>query len=194
MRSQSKKRWFYGAMAMCAMCLLTAGALGFAAAQDGDAELPVREPSDLSGPDQLIEGERISAHGTTVSQRVDSMLEEARRERDIIRVTCLNDKLTQLNANLTIAEQRLSSLRQALSAQDSDSADHEFTVMTVLGQKFNVLEQEANQCIGQDIFETGTTQNSTSIDPNAPDEDPTVIPDPPIVEVPFIPPPLSPTT
>jgi hypothetical protein len=119
------------------------------------------------------------------------MLDEARQERDIIRVTCINDKLTQVNANLRTVELRVTNLQDAIAAQDASRRNHEFTVIAVLGQKFVVLDREAAQCIGQDIFETGSTRVITEIDPNNPDDDPTVLPTPVVPEIPFIPPPAS---
>ncbi len=184
---------------LLAFCL---GVAGIAVAQDeneteetseeSEGEVDVRRRADLSPEEQLAEGEEISTRGTQLSRRVQSMLDEARRERDIIRVTCLNDKLTQINANLRTTNERLDALRNATEGQDSDRRNHEFTVLTVLGQKFDVLEQEANQCIGQDPFETGATRITTTVDPGVPTEDPGVVPEAPGAPVPFIPPPASP--
>lgn len=173
------------------------GAMGFglAIAQDGasddasgdDGDLPARTQARLTPEEQLAEAQAIDERGSQISRRVLSMLDEARRERDIIRVTCLNDKLTQINAHRRTLESRLRNLQEANTTGDSERRNHEFTVITVLGQHFRTLEQEANACIGQDIFETGTTRVVTDIDPSTPDEDLIVLPvDPP--EVPFIPP------
>jgi hypothetical protein len=179
------------------LCLAAAAGGGLVLAQGGDeagdegGSVEVREPASLSPAQQAEEGDRIVQRGGQISRRTQLMLDGARRERDIIRVTCLNDKLTQVNANLRTAEQRLESLRGAVSSSDRDRGNHEYTVLTVLGQKFTTLEQEANQCIGQDLYETGATRVTTEIDPQAPDEDPTIIRDPPYVDVPYIPPPAS---
>jgi hypothetical protein len=89
------------------------------------------------------------------------MLDDARRDADVIRVTCLNDKLTQINANLRTAQVRYASLGRTV---DADQRKHEQTVLAVLGQKLAVLDQEANQCIGQDLYETGPTKIITEID------------------------------
>ncbi len=164
-------------------------------AQDGEnGAADVERHANLSGPEQVAEAERIGTRATQISRRVQQMLDEARRERDIMRVTCLNDKLTQVNANLRTTGARGDSLREAVQMNDDDRRNHEFTVLTVLSQKFRTLEQEANQCVGQDIFETGTTRVETSIDPATPNEDATAVPSFPEVPVPFIPPPASPTT
>jgi len=121
-----------------------------------------REPlQGLAQGQQLESGESIVERGETLSQRVTQMLGDARRESDMIRITCLNDKLTQINANLHTAQARNTSLQHAV---DTDQRSHELTVLTVLGQKLQVLEQEANQCVGQDLYDTGATKVTTDID------------------------------
>lgn len=176
---------------------LALGGLGLAVAQVGgdspdEGEVEVQRRADLGGPEQLAEAERIQTRGSQISRRVATMLDESRRERDIIRVTCLNDKLTQVNANVRTLELRVDALREAVQGDNVERRNHEYIVITVLGQKFEILEQEANQCIGQDIFETGATRVETVVDPSTPDEDPNVMVEPPTVPAPFIPPPSSP--
>lgn len=89
------------------------------------------------------------------------MMEEARKQADIIRVTCLDDKLTQINANVRTAEARLKALKAAV---DPGRKQHEHTVLSVVGQKLQVLHREAQQCVGQQMFETGRTKVVTEID------------------------------
>ena len=161
--------------------------------EDEDGAADVERRANLSAPEQIAETDRIGNRANQISRRIQQMLDEARRERDIMRVTCLNDKLTQINANIRTAGARSDALRDAVQTNDNDRRNHEFTVMTVLSQKFRTLEQEANQCIGQDIFETGTTRVETTIDPETPDEDVSTVISYPEVPVPFIPPPASPT-
>ena len=190
-----KRRVLAGGMLAALLC---AAGLTFAQESEpesvpGEAETEVVGRADLSPEEQLAEAARVQTRGTQISRRIQAMLDEARRERDIIRVTCLNDKLTQVNANLRTLEDRIENLQSAVQAQDPSRRNHEFTVITVLSQKFNVLEQEANQCLGQDLFETGATRVETDIDPDSPTEDPTVLPETLPPAVPFIPPPASPS-
>ncbi len=182
---------------------LAVGGYGFALAQDegssttsdeGDAEagMDVQQRANLTPEQQLARGHEVVERGTRLSRRIASMLDEARQERDIIRVTCLNDKLTQINANLRTAETRVSALEDAVAAQDSSRRGHEFTVLTVLNQKFQVLERESNECVGEDLFDTGATSVETLRDEGTPDEDPTALPvTEPSIDV-LIPPPSSP--
>jgi hypothetical protein len=183
---------------LMAIPLLGIGLVATAQPGDGDEEgdegegIDVQRRADLSAEEQLAEAQQTERRGLEISRRVSAMLDEARRENDIIRVTCLNDKLTQINANLRTLEARLQNLRDAIDAGDTGRRNHEFTVTTVLAQNFNVLENEANACIGQDIFETGATRVVTTIDPETPEEDPMNLAEP-VTEVPFMPPPESPS-
>jgi hypothetical protein len=106
---------------MTVMILTAAlGGLGLAVAQDGrddepsgsdaEGEVSVRRRADLTPAEQLAEAQRISERGTALSRRVAGMLDEARREGDVIRVTCLDDKLTQINAHLRTLSARIESL------------------------------------------------------------------------------------
>lgn len=194
-----------GRSALVALLIMIAvGGIGYVAAQDeggddGDAgdgatgEIAARRRADLTPAEQLAESQRTTERGEQLSRRVASMLDEARRENDVIRVTCLDDKLTQINAHRRTLGARTESLQEASQVGDEGRRNHEFTVISVLAQNLTELERAANECIGQDIFETGTTRVTTTIDPNTPDEDPTVLPEVPGPDVPIIPPPGSPT-
>ena len=133
--------------------------------------------SSLDSAEQAASVRGVVQRGAVLAQRLSSMLEEARREADIIRVTCLNDKLTQANANMRTAQSRMAAFE---SAVDPDQKNHEATVLNVLGQKFQMLDQEASRCVGQDLYETGSTRVLTEIDTaQLPFEDDVAQPPPP---------------
>lgn len=184
-------------MALLAAIALGATGFGIAIAQDGardatpEGELPVRRRAQLSSADQIAEGAQIEERGAQLSRRLLTMLDEARRERDIIRVTCLNDKLTQVNAHLRTVQSRRSNLQESVDTGDEGRRNHEYTVLTVLGQHFRTLDQEASGCLGQDIFETGATRIDVEIDPTTPEEDLVLQQQQPPPAYPFIPPPAS---
>ncbi len=178
----STKKWLW----VTVVVALVGG--GIAVAQEAsdddaseDASTGVRRRADLTPEEQLAEAERIQHSAETLSQRVMGMLDEARREGDIVRVTCLDDKLTQINAHVRTMGDRVEALQAATTTADQDRRNHEFTVITVLGQNFTQLERDANECIGQSLFETGTTRVVTEIDPNTPDDDPGSLPTIPVM-------------
>jgi hypothetical protein len=136
-----------------------------AAAPQGGAQgstTTVQQPPRPVSPQELVaQGNVILQRGSATSQSVRKMLDNARKEADIIKITCLDDKLTRIDVNLRTAESRLDALKKAV---DPDRRTHEFTVLTVVGQKLEVLDQEAHQCVGQAMYETGATKVVTEID------------------------------
>ena len=118
-------------------------------------------------------------------------LQSAKRSKDIIRATCLDDKLSQCTANLQNMKRRQAALEEAIGEGDRGRANHESTVIGVLSQKFKMLAQAANQCVGQDLFDTGDTETTGEADLFAPDQNPGVVPPIPDWPIPYIPPPVS---
>ena len=143
-----------------------------------DADVQFRRQANLTGPEQVARGEQYLGVMRNVRTRVQTMLGAARRERDIIKVTCLNDKLTQIDVNSRTARDRLQSLRDAVGRNDNSARNHEFTIMSVLKQKIDTLSLEADQCAGieGDVF--GRPSLEVTIDPNITQEDPTEFQEP----------------
>jgi hypothetical protein len=172
-------------LALITACFLMGGfgaafAQGTPPAPVGDSPATtgqIQERAALTAEQQVEQANVVRRRAVSIRDRLMSMLDAARRERDIIRVTCLDDKLAQVNANIETLDRRVDALTAAAERQDENSRNHEYTVIVVLDQKFQVLEQEANQCIGQDLFETGATRVVTDVE-----EDTTLV-DPSLVEV-----------
>jgi hypothetical protein len=88
-------------------------------------------------------------------------------------------------------KRRQAALDDAIRANDTGSRNHELAVINVLTQRFNMLQQAANQCVGQDLFDTGDTKVRQEVNLFAPDADPAAIPPVPVPPIPYIPPPVS---
>ncbi|MFA6129260.1 MAG: hypothetical protein WC699_18315 [Bacteroidales bacterium] len=120
----------------------------------------------LTNEEKVAQGESIARRASQLNERLSKMLDGARREKDIMRANCLSRKLTELNSNLRYIEGRNRALRDAVSGNDQARANHEYTVLGVLAQKLDQLDQEASQCLGQDIYESGASQVVTTFDTN----------------------------
>jgi len=125
--------------------------------------------------EQLEQADRIGRRGNQLSERLSKMLDEARREKDIMRANCVNRKLTEANANTRNIDQRSRALRDAVAVGDDARRGHEFTVLTVLAQKLESIDREATQCLGQSVYEPGASQVVTTIQGGSPTLDPSVI-------------------
>jgi hypothetical protein len=84
-------------------------------------------------------------------QRIDSLLEQARRKRDIIMVNCLADKLVQARSNAELSQKAYLGMQQEMSAQNEPSAFSHYKRMTVANLNLQVIGTEAETCIGEDF-------------------------------------------
>jgi hypothetical protein len=121
----------------------------------------------ISGPAfaQNHSGTSAKAAGLTDSQKLEksaenlermkaslrnvlSKVEEARSEKDVVKLNCVNEKLTQVKGLIKVAEQADIALHEALTAKDP-VADSEFTKIGIAKSKVDALKGDAEQCIGQ---------------------------------------------
>lgn len=178
------------------------GVITYSQAQDEEeeegtpqGEVDVQKQAALTPEEQLAEAETMLARAAKTTDRIRSLLNEARTQNDIIRITCLNDKYTQANAHSRNLTQRHEQLRDSAGAGNDSERNHHFTVMSVLDQTIILLGQEAGQCVGESMFEAGggATKVITTIEPGVPVIDPTFVIELPDDIVPLIPPPASTT-
>lgn len=175
--------------------LLATGAASSVNAQGTQGETGgVQKQVQLSSAQQVAAGEGALRRASSLAERLSKMLDGARRDKDILKADCLNRKLTEVNASTRNIESRIKALNDAVKGNDKNRANHEFTVLSVVGQKLDQLEQEASQCLGQDSYESGASQVVTIV----PEDDPTGVnaatasPPPPAPPSVTVPPPLSP--
>lgn len=110
---------------------------------------------------------------TQVLQRVQVLQETARKQKDIIKLNCVSDKLVQAKVNASIADQAMTALQENIAKADEGGRTHEFTRLTIINQKVLVLGAEAENCIGEDLTFVGATRIDVEVDPNIPNSDPT---------------------
>jgi hypothetical protein len=142
-------------------------------------ELGVGTKAALTPAEQVQQADKIGRRATQLGERLTRMLDEARREKDILRANCVNRKLTEVNANARNVEQRAKRLKDADASGDAAGRSHEYTVLTVLSAKLESLSQEASQCLGESLYEPSASQVVTTVPVDAPTIDPSVVPAPP---------------
>jgi hypothetical protein len=160
-------------------------AAGASANGSSDAQVGFQRKTSLSPQEQLTEGAKHIGRMEAAATGVRKQLEEARRQRDVVKTLCLNDKLSQIDVAIRSARDRRQQLQSAVTRSDTELGNHEFTILTVLRQRSEQLVAEANQCIGEESAFVGDTRVSTTIDPAIPpDETPYPPTDPVQVIVP----------
>lgn len=137
------------------------------------ANVTVAQPAGLSGQDMLTQSQTYKTNTTQTAQRLSQMVEEARRQKDVIRLTCLTDKVVQANANMNILDKALMSLQDAVGRNDEGASTHEFTRITIVNQKVQILGAEAEGCVGEELQFVGATKVDVEISPNVRPDDTT---------------------
>ncbi len=152
-----------------------------------NAQVGFERNAQLSPQDQLTQSDAILTRMDQAAGTVRRQLEAARAARDVVKTLCLNDKLSQIDVAVRSARDRQSSLQAAVQRTDTELSNHEFTILTVLRQRAEQLNAEANQCIGEEVAFVGATQVTTTIDTNLPGDttsypptDPTLVSAPPV--------------
>lgn len=137
------------------MAVVVIGVAALGLAQSSPPAAPAGQAIEASKvPDS--EKLRVSSDSLSVMRAalkdVLSKLEEARQTKDVVKLTCVNEKLTQIKGLLRISEQSDVALQESVARRESQTADHEFTKVTIARQKVDQLRAEAEQCMGQLAF------------------------------------------
>lgn len=151
-----------------------------------DVDISVRQRSKLSPSDMLAKGRDYRTKMEQVVKQVQALVEQARKQKDIIRLNCLSDKLAQLKANLSVADNALQTLQEAIVRRDEGASVHEYTRITIVNQKAQVISSESQACVGEDLSYVGTTRVDVETS-GIPDEDPTNPPAPEPLDSPYRP-------
>jgi hypothetical protein len=68
------------------------------------------------------------------------------------------DKMVQVKVNMNIADQALQKLQEAAARSDDGSSLHEYTRITIVNQKVQVLQNEGQTCVGAELNYIGATR------------------------------------
>jgi len=133
-------------------------------------------PSGVSGSSGSIEPSRLRMGPNTafsmadLQARVNMMREQtrvdarhiqhmqavARREKDIIKLNCVNDKLVQVKPQMNIADSAAAELASSREGERMLA----FESLTQATENIRRLREEADQCIGEPITTGGESSNS----------------------------------
>jgi regulator of PEP synthase PpsR (kinase-PPPase family) len=191
------KRSFWQWLVVSAL-VLSGVRVGVARAQtapqtEQQAQRPVvgsRAVQQLTPQQQLRSTARTIEEMMVVRRTVSQMLDRANQERDIIKVNCLNDKLTQIDVAIRSTREHADLLQTAVSVSNDNQRNHEYSLVLIYQQRVRALEVEARQCVGEEAAGFGEgTEIGVRVAPTIPTEDVDFVPGD-LIDV-FFPPTLS---
>ncbi len=139
-----------------------------------DTDASVRQRATLSSQEMITQATDYRGRMVVIIDDMGKQVDQARKAKDVIRLNCLLDKVTQVKANLNIADSAIQGLQEAAARRDEGGGVHEYTRVTIVHQKAQVLAQEAQACIGEDITYVGATKVDVSTE-GIPDDDFTLL-------------------
>ena len=148
---------------------------------------------NISDPEKVKRSAEAVVKMRQALKDVIAKLEEARNSKDVVKLNCVNEKLTAIKGLLRISEIADVNLQEAVAKHEGESATHEYTKVSIARTRVNQLRAEAEECIGQLAFRTDENLSvEVQIPEDLPKEDPTLMPTEPSVDV--RPAPASPTS
>lgn len=120
----------------------------------------------ISDAEKPAEAKKIIDAMASANGGVDKLIEEARGERDALRLNCVNERKSQIAGLLKVAELSFEAMRSALGNGQSEVAEHEFGKISIAGSKVTAYATEAQQCIGMLAFYEGATVDREFSDAN----------------------------
>jgi hypothetical protein len=177
-----KRGWLFGLAVAAVVTLSLYGDVGAQGVADEPGVPPavdvtVDTQQSLSGAQMLSWVEEQIGVARGIYRRVQNMLDRARKDKDTLKITCLDDKLTQIHVNLQGIEERHAALEVAVKGGDTSSANQQFTILKIYVSRIQGLMAEAENCIGDSDVVIGETETIVTIDDDITLEDPTEVPD-----------------
>ena len=162
-----------------AVLLLGMGAGRAAQAPAKPAATSLERAADIPDAEKLSRSRDSVSRMRSVLTEVLGRLEEARATKDVVKLNCVNEKLTQVKGLLRISEQSDVALQEAVAKKDTTAAEHEYSKVSIAKGKVEQLRGEAEQCIGQLAFRTDENLTvEVEVPSGLPTEDPTNPPAP----------------
>jgi hypothetical protein len=178
--SAARKGWLLFGAAVVAVSVSLYGDVGAQGVADADmpeVDVTVNTQQNLSGAQMIAWVDEQMGVARGIYRRVQNMLDRARKEKDTLKITCLDDKLTQIHVNLQGIEERKSALEVAVKGGDTSTANQQFTILKIYVSRIQGLMAEAENCIGDSDVVIGETETIVTIDDDITVVDPSETPE-----------------
>jgi hypothetical protein len=89
----------------------------------GDADISARRRPTLSPQEMVTQANDYRERMEKMLKQVQGLVEQAKKDKDVIRLNCVADKLAQLKANIAVVDRALQDLRDAIGRRDDGETD-----------------------------------------------------------------------
>jgi hypothetical protein len=139
----------------------------YAAPDDGvSAEVSITTPSgkmaQLSPAEMTIAADDLMTGMQGMLRHVQQLREKAAKEKDIIKLNCVNDKLMPMKAQVNLAEASRRQLDDMINAGDDKGRYASYSDLIASNDKVKDLRDEADACVGESLTYVGKTEVSVT--------------------------------
>ena len=120
---------------------------------------------NLSLADMQARAHQLHEQTRADARHIQHLQQMARKEKDIIKLNCVNDKLVQVKPQMNIADAAEAELE---SSRDTDRLVI-FETVSQATENVRRLREEADQCIGEPL-QLGSESSNSFTGPQAPDD------------------------
>lgn len=130
----------------------------------------------LPGSDKLATATSSIAEMQDVLAAGLRLLDKTRNdEKDVLKLNCINEKLSAIKGFLKIAEKARMSLEDAVSRGDSAEQTHQMKLVLLASTRVRSLGEELEACAGEVVQYSGPTKLNLDLDENVRTDNPTEI-------------------
>jgi hypothetical protein len=123
----------------------------------------------IGGDEMIRQGNEYRQQIQAIVAQIQVQVEQAKKDKDVIRLNCLLDKLTQVKVNGNMMDQDLQRLQDAVLRRDEGAQLHQYARITIISQKAQGLRGEADACVGSETNYVGPTKVNVEAPPGIPD-------------------------
>jgi hypothetical protein len=120
----------------------------------GDAVIEATLKVKLTVPEMQAKIAELDKKSEEDQRHVVRLQIVARKDKDVIRLNCINDKLLQIKALRNLIEAAKDDFEGAVASASADEQQHQFTKVTISSENVRV---EANACAGEIVSYVGKT-------------------------------------
>lgn len=131
-----------------------------------DAKLKVGQGVQVPPEKMVGEAKKSLEEMRAALSRAMDVLAKARESKDVIRLNCVNEKLTPMKGILKIAEDAMIGLQENIATGNVEAASYEFSKIRISHEKVSTLLVQAINCIGAEATYTGETDIEMDVDPD----------------------------
>src|ERR1051325_8847700 len=145
--------------------LSPSGVSGSGSASTDSTSAEANITATMSLADVMVRVGKLHEQTRADARHIQHLQQIARKEKNVIKLNCVNDKLVQVKPQMNIADLSEAKLENAHDAERITA----FGIIAQSAENIRHLREEADQCIGEQILIGGDSSNSFT-GPEAPDD------------------------